>query len=162
MKQISSTFHSKIFSGNNISELVGVIQGAKGDVAPKNIWGFAPSLRFSFITVKRHCINPGSLDFRRNNTSELPTLFSPFAELQNSIQRVWHPPQKESSSQGNCIPLQRNRDIKEVQFTVHSPPELFLGAQESVVISKNFNKGALGTTTPAFRAWPSYNRAHIS
>ena len=30
-----------------------------------------------------------------------------------------------------------------------------------VVISKNFNQGALGTTTSIFWVWPSYNYAHI-
>ena len=30
-----------------------------------------------------------------------------------------------------------------------------------MVISKNFNKGALGTTTPIVWAWPSYNHAHV-
>ena len=32
---------------------------------------------------------------------------------------------------------------------------------QSVVLSKNFNNGALGTTTPIFWVWSSYNHAHI-
>ena len=31
----------------------------------------------------------------------------------------------------------------------------------AVVISKNFSKGALCTTTPIVRVWPSYNHAHV-
>jgi len=31
----------------------------------------------------------------------------------------------------------------------------------AVVISKNVNKGALGTTTPIVWVWLSYNHAHI-
>ena len=43
------------------------------NVVPKMFWGFAPSPRFCFI--------------RSNHTSELPTLRSPFVNLQNNIQR---------------------------------------------------------------------------
>ena len=32
---------------------------------------------------------------------------------------------------------------------------------QKVVISKKFNKGALGTTTPIVWVWLSYNHAHI-
>ena len=37
-----------------------------------------------------------------------------------------------------------------------------VGWGRAVVISKNFNKGALRTTTPIVWVWPSYNHAHIS
>ena len=33
--------------------------------------------------------------------------------------------------------------------------------KQPVVISKNFNKGALGTTTPIVWVLPSYNHAHV-
>ena len=32
---------------------------------------------------------------------------------------------------------------------------------QTVVISKNLTKGALGTTTPIVWVWPSYSHAHI-
>ena len=39
--------------------------------------------------------------------------------------------------------------------------QLPIRTSTAVVISKNFNKGALGTTTPIVWVWPSYNHTHM-